>query len=149
MKNSTAATVEEYLASLPPDRREVVSTLRDAIRSKMPRGYAEEVRWSAITWEVPLSKYPETYNKQPLSYVALAAQKNYFSLYLMLPYGDPGERERLEEGFRKAGKKLDMGKSCIRFKRIEDLPLDVITESIAGTSPDEYIRKVEAIQPRK
>jgi uncharacterized protein DUF1801 len=140
---SSASTVEEYLANLPPERRDVVSRLRNAIRKKMPKGFSESVRWSAITWEIPLSRFPDTYNSQPLGYVALAAQKNYYALHLMRAYGDKQELARIQEGFRTAGKKLDMGKACIRFKKLEDLPLDVITESVAGTTPEEWIRIYE------
>ncbi len=95
-------------------------------------------------WSVPLETYPDTYNGQPLCYAALAAQKNHFALYLMSVYGDPGEAKRLKEGFAKAGKKLDMGKSCVRFRRLEDLPLEVIGEIIAATSPDAFIARCEA-----
>ncbi|HEY8166723.1 MAG TPA: DUF1801 domain-containing protein [Gemmatimonadaceae bacterium] len=139
-----ASTVEDYLAGLPPDRRAVVSKVRNAIRKSIPKGYAEAVRWSAITWEVPLSRFPKTYNNQPLSYVALAAQKNYYALHLMRAYGDKQELARIQDGFRKAGKKLDMGKACIRFKKLEDLPLHVITDSVARTTPDEWIRMYES-----
>ena len=142
MKNS-ATTVEEYLNSLPPDRRDVVSKVRNAIRKKIPKGYAETVRWSAITWEIPLSRFHDTYNRQPLCYLALAAQKNHYAVYLMRAYGDTEELSRVQEGFRKAGKKLDRGKSCIRFRKLDDLPLDVITESASRTTPEEWIRIYE------
>jgi uncharacterized protein YdhG (YjbR/CyaY superfamily) len=138
-----ATTVEEYLDGLPPERREVVSKVRNAIRKKIPEGYAETVRWSAITWEIPLSRFPDTYNQQPLCYLALAAQKNHYAVYLMRAYGDKDELNRVQEGFRKAGKKLDMGKSCIRFRKLDDLPLDVITESAGRTTPEEWIRIYE------
>ena len=142
------STVEDYLASLPPDRREVVSKVRNAIRKSIPKGYAEAFRWSAIAWEIPLSRFPKTYNNQPLGYVALAAQKNYYALHLMRAYGDKQELARIQDGFRKAGKKLDMGKACIRFRKLEDLPLDVITESVARTTPEEWIRMYESARSR-
>jgi uncharacterized protein YdhG (YjbR/CyaY superfamily) len=143
-----ATTVEDYLDNLPPNRREVLSKVRGAIRRKIPKGYAEAVRGSAITWEVPLSRFPNTYNNQPLCYLALAAQKNHYAVYLMRPYGDKEELKRVQHGFKKAGKKLDMGKSCIRFKKLEDLPLNVITDSVARTTPEEWIRIYESSRNR-
>jgi hypothetical protein len=92
-----------------------------------------------ICYEVPLERYPTTYNQQPLMYAALAAQKNYYSLYLNSVYQDPDGEARLREEFAQAGKKLNMGKSCLRFKKTEDLPLEVIGRVIAGTSVEEFI----------
>ncbi len=97
-----------------------------------------------ITYCVPLERYPKTYNGQPLGYVALAAQKTSNSLYLMGVYADPGQEAELREGFRAAGKKLDMGKSCVRFRRAADLPLDTIGRLIASTSVEQYIAAYEA-----
>lgn len=97
-----------------------------------------------INYEIPLERYPNTYNKQPLTYVSLAAQKNYYALYLMSVYGSLRVRERLEAEFAQARKKLDMGKSCVRFHRLDDLPLDVVARIVAATDPDAYIRVYEA-----
>jgi hypothetical protein len=94
---------------------------------------------------IPLSHYPATYNKQPLAYVSLAAQKNYVSLYLMGAYGDPAQEKFLRDGFARAGKKLDMGKSCVRFRTPGDLPLDVIAASVASTPPEKFIARYEAV----
>jgi hypothetical protein len=96
-----------------------------------------------ISFEIPLEAYPRTYNGQPLSYAALAAQKNHYALYLMAVYGDPAGEAQLREAFAQAGKKLDMGKSCVRFRKLEDVPLDVIGEIIASTPPDELIATYE------
>ncbi len=115
---SQAQTVAGYLEELPPDRREVVSGLRKIILKHLPRGYREAMNWGMISCEIPLEDYPNTYNGQPLGYLALAAQKNHFSLYMMGVYQDPEQEARLKEGFRKAGKKPDMGKSCLRFKKV-------------------------------
>jgi hypothetical protein len=101
------------------------------------------MNWGMISYEISLEVYPSTYNGQPLSYAGLAAQKNHYALYLMAVYGDPAREARLREGFAQAGKKLDMGKSCVRFRRLEDLPLDVIGEVIASTPPDELIATYE------
>src|SRR3712207_2603796 len=124
MPSSKAATVDAYLAELPPERRAVVSAVRDVVRKHLPKGYTETMNWGMISYELPLDRYPSTYNGKPLSYAALAAQKSYFALYLPVVYQDPEQESRLREEFKKAGKKLDMGKSCLRFERVEDLPLD-------------------------
>jgi uncharacterized protein YdhG (YjbR/CyaY superfamily) len=143
MATSNAPTVDEYLAELPPDRRAVVSEVRQMIRRHIPEGYQEMMSFGMMGYGIPLSRYPNTYNKQPLGYVALAAQKSGFSLYLMCAY--MGEDEaRVRDAFAKAGKKLDMGKSCIRFKKLDDLPLDALGEIIASTPPEELIARYEA-----
>ena len=141
MAKSDAATVEEYLAGLPEERREVVSRVREVILRNLPRGYRESMNWGMIAYEVPLEKYPDTYNKQPLGYAALAAQKNYIALHLVCAYLDSELEKKLREGFARAGKKLDMGKGCIRFKKIEDLPLEVIGEAVAATPPEKFIEQ--------
>ena len=139
-------TVDEYLATLPETQQSVLARVRDTVRKNLPKGYEEVMYGKFIAYVIPLSRFSKTYNGHPLQYVALAAQKNYYSLYLMVPYGDSGELAQLRDGFRKAGKKLDMGKSCVRFKKLDDLPLDVIGESIARTSVDDYIRKYESVK---
>jgi hypothetical protein len=143
MASSSAKTVSEYLEELPVERREVISRVREMILKNLPEGYRESMNWGMITYEIPLERYPNTYNGQPLGYVALAAQKNYYSLYLMGCYQDSEGEARLREGFQKAGKKVDMGKSCLRFKKIEDLPLDLLAEIISGTGPDQFIEIYE------
>ena len=95
--------------------------------------------WGMISYEIPLERYPKTYNGKPLSYAALASQKNYCVIYLMGVYGDGEQARWFREEFRKAGKKLDMGKSCVHFRTADDLPLDVIGQVIARTPPDRYI----------
>ena len=148
MVTSKAATPEEYLESLPEDRREVVSIVRDVVRRNLPEGYEESMGWGMLCWGIPLERYPNTYNGQPLGYVALAAQKGHYSLYLMGVYADPEGPGQLEQGFAKAGKKLDMGKSCVRFRKLEDLPLDVIGEAVAKVTPEAYIAHYEAARER-
>lgn len=149
MVQSKAATVADYLAELPAERRKVVETVRKTIRKHLPKGYTEAVAFGMLGYGIPLSRYPNTYNKQPLGYVALAAQKNYYSLYLMSAYADSDEERFLRDAFQQAGKKLDMGKCCIRFKRVEDLPLDAIGEVIARTPPDKFIELYERSRPSK
>jgi Domain of unknown function (DU1801) len=147
MARSHAATVEEYLDSLPEDRRAVVAAVREVILKNLPAGYQETMNWGMISYEIPLERYPKTYNKQPLSYAALAAQKNYFVLHLMAVYGSPEQAAWFREEFRKAGKKLDMGKACVRFRKLDDLPLEVIGQVIARTPPEMYIAYYEATRP--
>jgi len=139
MVSSNAATVEEYLRSLPEDRRAVVSKLRDLILENLPEGYEEGMQYGMIGYFIPLKEYPNTYNKQALAIAALASQKNYMSLYLMGVYGDPHLEREFTQGYKASGKKLDMGKSCVRFKTLEDLPLDVIADTIAAIPPAQLI----------
>lgn len=149
MVRSAAKTVDEYLAGLPDDRREVVSEVRKLIRKHLPKGYEEAVNFGMLCYQIPLAKYPDTYNGQPLGYVALASQKNYCALYLMTPYMDPAQADELKAAFDKAGKKMDMGKSCLRFKTTDDLPLPALGKIIASTPPAQYIEMHEAVHPPK
>jgi hypothetical protein len=143
MPRTNATTVDEYLASLPEDRRAVISTVRDVIRRHLPEGYRESVNWGMIAYEVPLERYPETYNRQPLSYAALAAQKNYYAVYLNCTAMDADHEAKFRKAYLATGKKLDMGKSCVRFRTLEDLPLDVIGDEVASTSPEALIAQYE------
>jgi hypothetical protein len=147
MASSKAATVEEYLQELPEDRRAVVSAVRDMVRRHLPAGYEESMTYGMIGYGVPLERYPTTYNGQPLTYAALAAQKSYYSLYLTCTSAG-GQEQALRDAFQAAGKKLDMGKSCIRFKKLDDLPLDAIGRIIAGTPPDAHIAEYEAARAK-
>ena len=144
MASTSAQTVEAYLDELPPDRRAVISTVRDTIRKKLPKGYRETMNWGMITYELPLERYPDSYNGQPLMYAGLAAQKNHYAVYLTGLYQDPEDEKRFRAEFAKAGKELDMGKSCVRFRTLEDLPLDVIGRTIASTPPEKFIKRYEA-----
>jgi hypothetical protein len=143
MATSRAATVAEYLAELPEERRAVVAALRDLVLRHLPAGYAETMNWGMISYEIPLARYPTTYNKQPLAYVALAAQKNHYALYLNCVYQSEERAAALADAFARAGKTLDMGKSCVRFRRLDDLALDAIAESVASTPPAELIAGYE------
>ena len=144
MASSRAATVEAYLEELPAERRAVISAVRDTIRKTLPKGYRETMNWGMITWEIPLERYPDTYNGQPLAYAALAAQKNYYAVYLTGLYQDPEEEREFREAFKRAGKKLDMGKSCVRFRKLEDIPLELIGKVIARIPPERFIERYEA-----
>lgn len=136
---SDAETPQEYLASLPEDRREAIAAVREAVLAGLPPGYEEGIEFGMLSYHVPLSRYPETYNGAPLGYVALASQKRHMSLYLMGIYGDAGNRAWFEAEAGKRGAKLDVGKSCVRFKRVEDLPLDLVTAAVGRIGVDEYI----------
>jgi hypothetical protein len=146
MASSSATTVTKYLASLPADRRAVIAAVRDLVNANLPDGYVEGMQYGMIGWYVPLSVYPDTYNGQPLGVAALAAQKHYNALYLMAVYGDPHTAQWFEKAFAAAGKKLDMGKSCVRFKTVEALPLDVIAETIRMIPVDQFLAKYESVK---
>jgi len=130
-------TAEEYLAALPEDRRAAIGAVRAVILEHLPAGYVEEIRYGMLAYTVPLERFPDTYNGQPLSLAALASQKRHMSLYLMGVYGDADTTFR--ERWRATGKKLDMGKSCVRFRRLEDVPLEVVCDTIAGTPVEALI----------
>ena len=148
MFTNPAKTVTEYLSALPPERRAVVSAVRKMVKRHLPKGYREMINFGAITYAIPLSRYPDTYNGQPLCYVALSATKNSYSLYMMGAYGDSKQADALKAAFKTAGKKLDMGKSCIRFKSVDDLPMDDIGRLIGEISPDAYIERYESVKRR-
>ncbi len=143
MVSSAAPTVEAYLAELPPERRAVVATVRDVVNAHLPPGYEEAMNWGMICWEIPLSRYPVTYNKQPLGIAALAAQKNSYSLYLMSVYAGSERERQLREAAAALGRKLDMGKCCVRFKQADHIPLQTIGALIADVPVEAYIVQYE------
>lgn len=143
MPRSKATTVKEYLDCLPEEQRKALAKVRQVVNKNLPKGYKEELMFGMIGWGIPLSRYPKTYNGQPLCYAALGAQKNYNALYLMVAYGSPKGKATLVAGFKKAGKKLDMGKSCIRFRSAEDLPLDTIAEVVKSVPAETWIQVYE------
>jgi hypothetical protein len=145
MVSSRANTVEAYLKELPEERSRDIERLRRVIREHLPRGFEETMQYGMIAYVVPSSRYPDTYNGQPLALVALASQKNHLSLYLSGVYGSEELREWFEAAFRQTGKKLDMGKSCVRFKRTDDLPLEVIGQAVSRVSVDAFIAMSEAV----
>ena len=136
---SKAISVEQYLDELSDDRKKSLSMVRKTIVENLPDGYDEVFNWGMITYEVPLETYPDTYNGKPLMYSALASQKNHMSVYLMGCYMSPDIRNKFEKAYKKSGKKFDAGKSCIRFKKVDDLPLKLIGETIASVSVREFI----------
>ena len=144
MVSSSVSTVKEYLASLPADRRQAVAAVREVVNRNLPAGFKEGMLYGMIGWYVPLERFPVTYNGQPLALAALASQKSHLSLYLMAVYGDPALAAEFEAGFAAAGKRLNMGKSCVRFRKLEDLPLDVIGDVIRRVGVEELIAAYEA-----
>ena len=144
MPSRARQTPEAFLAGLPTAVAAQVREVRDVVRRHLPRGYEEAVRKNMIVWEVPLERYPDTYNGRPLWYAALAAEKSYLSLHLMPLYGSKALQERLEAGFQAAGKKLDMGKACIHFKTAGDLALEVVGEIVASVPLDQWVQIAKA-----
>ncbi|TYP94092.1 protein of unknown function (DU1801) [Fodinibius salinus] len=143
MAKSTAETVEEYIQELPEFRRETIEKIRELILNNLPDGYEETMNWGMISYEIPLETYPDTYNNQPLNYLGLAAQKKHNALYLMSVYQDEELQDWLEEQFEEANKPMDMGRSCLRFQNINDLPLDAIATIIAKHTPEDFIAAYE------
>ena len=139
MARSDAPTPDAYLAELPADRAAEIGQVRDAVNAALPDGYVEGMAWGMICWEVPLERSGKTYNGQPLAYAALGAQKNYNAVYLNCVYGSEERTEELRQRFAAGGRKLDMGKSCIRFRKAGDLDLGAIAEAVAAVTPDEFI----------
>jgi hypothetical protein len=139
MASSKTTTVAAYLDELPADRREVVSKVREVVRRNLPKGYEELMGYGMIMWSVPLTVLPETYNRHPLCYVALAAQKNYYAIYLMSVYGTAKNARKFQGDYRKTGKRLNMGKSCVRFRKLDDLPLDLIGKTVASVPMEKYV----------
>lgn len=140
---SDATTVEEYIAELPDERAEAIRAVREAILSNLPSGFEEAMNWGMITYQVPLETYQDTYNGKPLMYSALASQKNYMVVYLMGIYASEEARESFETAYRATGKPLDVGKSCVRFKQLDDLPLDLIGECVASETVDTFVARCE------
>lgn len=164
MVTSRAATVEQYLAELDDDRRALVAAIRDVVNANLPAGYQETMQYGMIGWSVPHSLYPAGYHTdptQPLPLAALAAQKQYVSLYLMGTYcgctgsdasGAPtgtDEAAWFRQAWLDTGRKLDMGRSCVRVKRLDDVAFDVVAEAIRRLPVEEYVTRYDAVRPPK
>lgn len=143
---STAKTVDDYLAELPGDRLDAVTQLRETILENLPPGYEEAMNWGMITYQVPLETYPDTYNGQPLMYAALASQKNHFAVYLSGIYQDDGKRHAFMEAYKDTGKRLDVGQSCVRFRKLDDVPFEVIGDAIAAIPVDEFVEVAKKVR---
>jgi uncharacterized protein YdhG (YjbR/CyaY superfamily) len=140
--------VEEYLAELPADRQEAIRAVRKVVLNNLPAGYEEVMNWGMITYEVPLETYPDTYNGKPLMYAALASQKNHMAVYLTSIYMTEESRQEFEAAYRATGKRMDMGKSCVRFRKLENLPLDLIGDAIASSGVEEFVSRMKQVQDR-
>jgi uncharacterized protein YdhG (YjbR/CyaY superfamily) len=148
MQTKPVTTAEEYIAALPQDRRTPIAEMRSLVKKNLPKGYVEFVTGGMIYYGIPLKRFPDTYNGHPLCYVALAGQKNYCSLYLMSVYGSKKYEATLRDAFTAAGKRLDMGKSCVRFKTTDDLPMDAVGQIIASISADKWIEIYQSSRKR-
>jgi hypothetical protein len=146
MVQSKATTIKDYLAELPAERRAALQAVREVILANLDHEFEEGMQYGMIGYYVPHSVYPPGYHcdpRQPLPFACLASQKNYMALYLMCVYGDQNQRTWFETEWKKAGKKLDMGKSCVRFKKLDDLALGVIGETIRRVTARKYIENCE------
>ena len=141
---SKIGSVNDYLAQLTPERRKVISTVREVMKKSIPNGFVEGMGWGMIMYSIPLEKYSNTYNKQPLMYAALASNKNFVTLHMMSAYAPGTHKTRLEAAFKAAGKKLDMGKACIHFKSADDIPLEAIGELLSEIPPRKWIEIYES-----
>jgi hypothetical protein len=140
---SNVKTPEQYIATLPAERAKTIATMRAFVNNHIPGGYDECIVWGTIGWTIPLSRYPDTYNKQPITYVALSSQKNYCVLYLFGPAWDASQLGQLKAEFKAAGKKLNMGKCCVNFESPDDLPLEGIGKLISAISSEQWIEMYE------
>lgn len=143
---SKAATVQGYLDELPPDRRAVVSAVLQVMRKNVPNGVVEAMSYGLPGFVVPHSIYPAGYHcdpKQPLPFVGLAAQKNSYSVYLMCLYQEPEFVKWFQDQYRATGKKLDMGKGCVRFRKLEDFPLDLLARTLKKMTLKKFIASYE------
>jgi hypothetical protein len=136
--------IQEYFAGLPDERARILRGLRKTILANLPAGFTEEFRNEVLTYVIPLSAYSDTYNGHPLLLAALASQKTFVTLYLMAVYGDRKLETWFKEAYTRSGKRLDMGRSCVHFKRAGDIPHGVIGKAIAKVSVKQYIRIYEA-----
>ena len=142
---SKAATVDEYLSELPDERRNAIGKVRQTILDNLPQGYEEAMNWGMITYQVPLETCPDTYNGQPLMYAALASQKNHMAVYLTGIYMSEEARAKFEAEYKATGRRLDVGKSCVRFRKLEDLPLQLIGECIASQDVEGFVARSKQV----
>jgi hypothetical protein len=142
-------TPDQYIASLESERQQLVSAIRDTVNSNIDSGFEEIIDFGMIAWCIPLERYPDTYNGHPLMYTALASQKRYVSLYLMGLYADPDLARSFEDEYKSiVGRKPNMGKSCVRFRKLEDVPLDLVGQAVRQYSVESYLETVHQAQGR-
>ncbi|MGE4631650.1 MAG: DUF1801 domain-containing protein [Planctomycetota bacterium] len=139
MVTSTAKTPKEYIDDLPDDRRDTIKKFRTLIRKSLPKGYKEAMRYGMLSYEVPLSVCPDTYNGEPLMYAGLASQKKHYGVYLCGMYVIPEVQKKLVTEWKKRGTRLDMGKSCLRIQSWENCEPDLIADAIASVSMKKFV----------
>ena len=149
VKERPVLTVNQWLASVPAERKDAILAVRGAINASLPQGYEETVDWGMLAWVVPLATLPNTHNGHPLTLAALGAHTKLMTLYLMTVYSDPKVRREFQIAYKKTGKKLDMGGCCVHFKKLDDLPLDVVGDTIARVAVDEYVERYETSRTKK
>jgi hypothetical protein len=142
-------TVNEWLASVPAGRKGAINAVREAVNEHLPQGYVETVAWGMLAWVVPLARLPNTHNGHPLTLAALGAHTKVMTLYLMTVYSDPRVRKQFETAYKKTGKRLDLGGCCVHFKKLDDLPLDVVGNTIARVDVDQYVERYESSRRTK
>ena len=153
LKKRPALTVKQWLASVPAERKDAINAVRDAVNEHLPEGYEETVDWGMLAWVVPLTTLPSTHNGRPLMLAALGAHTKVMTVYLMTVYGDPTIRREFETAYKQAGKKLNMGGCCVHFKKLDDLPLDVVGDTIARVAVADYVERYQRsrmkLKPKK
>jgi hypothetical protein len=148
-KERPALTVKQWLASVPAERKKAIDTVRAAINRRLPKGYEETVDWGMLAWVVPLTTLPNTYNGRPLMFAALGAHNKLMTVYLSCVYGDLKLKKEFEAAYKKTGKKLHMGGSCVHFKTLDDLPLDVVANTLAQVPVKKYVERYVKTRPAK
>ncbi|MFN8177760.1 MAG: DUF1801 domain-containing protein [bacterium] len=142
-------TVNQWLASVPAERKVAINAVRDAVNEHLPEGYEETVEWGMLAWVVPLATLPDTHNGRPLMLAALGAHTKVMTIYLMSVYGDAKIRREFQTAYERTGKKLDMGGCCVHFKKLDDLPLDVVANTIARLPVDQYVEHYQKSRTKK
>ena len=143
---SPAKTPKEYLDALPPERKKALTAIRKVLRANLPKGYEEGMQYGMIGYYVPHKVYPAGYHcdaKQPVPFASLASQKNHMALYLFCTYAIPEHDAWFRKAWTASGKRLDMGKGCVRFKTLDDVPLDVVADTFSRITADEFIAEYE------
>jgi hypothetical protein len=141
--------VQAYVDGLAAPKQPAMRQLLQTVAAAMPQGYELGLHWGMPTWVIPLATYPDTYNGQPLAYVSLASTKAGYSIYLMALYGVPEAKERFREQWIAAGKRFDMGKSCLRVRGLDDVDLDLLAEAVRAVPVDKFLATYERIKPAR
>ena len=149
LKERPALTVNQWLASVPAERKAAINAVRRAVNANLPKGYEETVDWGMLAWVVPLTTLPETHNGRPLLLAALGAHRKLMTIYLMNVYSDPKFRKEFQAAYKDTGKKLNMGGCCVHFKTLDDLPLDLVGNTIGRVTVGQYVKRYESSRPKK